>query len=537
MFVSSFSDFSDDMHFDGYAYVDQHFVFGAAGAAAFHKEHGAGIPCGEDGCYVTIYPKDGCTIIGTDHIGNRHLFFYRDGSDWAVSDSLSDLIGQLGRAGKPMTTDLAQLHAFSSGSPFTNQMTSFRTVVREITLVPPWCQLRISNAKAEVVAYRQSLATSLADFDREDYAEALDRFLEIWVARFRTLMRYPGMSLSVDVSGGLDSRAVLAFFLYHGEETLGLSFYTSDQPEHADDMRVAEDLARTFRFRLVHRTECRKGSRLSGTERLQRWKASCLGTYAPIRPYTRDLHMLSVKVGGGGGEMTRPFYDPKGSVPQFLDRLSMRIGFQSPQESEDWKTSVIDTLDILSQQDGRQTDPLVLHYRTFRSRFHTGSRTNLRVTAMPLQSRFLTDVVLAASPEIIRSRKIMFDIMYALKPGLIEVPFCKQSNTLAARDYLPPGPAIVRSLPAGKVYGVAEDSLAHGDTDRPRAGPGFFRMLKKALDSAAPMAGELMAADQIEGARQSMQDNRFRRPKHGTLVHNVILAAELVRNGSLAARS
>jgi hypothetical protein len=57
------------------------------------------------------------------------------------------------------------------------------------------------------------------------------------------------------------------------------------------------------------------------------------------------------------------------------------------------------------------------------------------------------------------------------------------------------------------------------------------------LDSASPMAGELMAADQIEGARQSMQDNRFRRPKHGTLVHNVILAAELVRNGSLAARS
>lgn len=517
-----------DSHFDGYAWLDADLVSGAGGAAAWTRSRGRSLPAGEDGCYVTLWREGATAWAGTDHVGSRQLFLYRHGADWVLSDSLAGLIAHLGGTGQPMTLDPVQLHARSGHGPFTDQLTSFRTVVREIELVPAWCQVRLDAAGAELVPRPRNPAGP----GREAYAAALSRFLETWTARFLTLLENPGQHLSADVSGGLDSRSVLAFLLHLDARPAGLTFFTSDKPHLAADRQVAEDLGRRFGFTPAHQSGNLR-LRLTGAQGFQRWKTRSLGTYSPIRAFLSDLNPLSVKAGGGGGEMTRPFYDPKGSIPQYLARLARRMSFPEPRQAADWAAAVQEGLDRLVLRDGGRTDPLILHYRAFRTRFHTGMRTNQHVTAMPLQSRLLAEAAEAASPAMIAGRQIVYDIMHNLKPGLLDAGFAKPESTPTAANRAALTQVELRPPAAGRVFGAAEapDGTAPDGGDE----GSFLHRVGREFARAAPDARRFLPAARIGKAREAMRaalDRQgFERAKDGAPVHLVLLAAELARQG------
>jgi hypothetical protein len=68
-------------------------------------------------------------------------------------------------------------------------------------------------------------------------------------------------------------------------------------------------------------------------------------------------------------------------------------------------------------------DALACHYRHFRNRFHAGLEPQYTVKFQPLASKLLDSVTAVAGKARFRNAQIHYDILYNLKPELLDVPF------------------------------------------------------------------------------------------------------------------
>ena len=76
-------------HLDGFAWDGTDFVIGDAGLAAFEAT-GRQLAWCADGRHV-LTRREGARIgVGADVIGYRHLFYWAEGTAWAVSESFID---------------------------------------------------------------------------------------------------------------------------------------------------------------------------------------------------------------------------------------------------------------------------------------------------------------------------------------------------------------------------------------------------------------------------------------------------------------
>ncbi len=157
-------------------------------------------------------------LLGNDRLGFRP-FYYTETPDWfayaaevkallAIRDVLPDL-------------DEVSLRQFFS----MNRMLDKRTWWKGITLMPPATVWRLS---AEGISRRRYWAFDELPVRQVELSEAQEEFGRLWALEVR---RHSKPTLPILLSGGLDSRLLLAELLAQGVEVVAVSYGSRESPE------------------------------------------------------------------------------------------------------------------------------------------------------------------------------------------------------------------------------------------------------------------------------------------------------------------
>src|SRR5699024_11343686 len=192
----------EDGFFQGYFFSGNDYIYGQTGAGHFSEATGHAIKGFMDGCYVLVRRHQDVYEFVTDFSGYKALYYYHDGSTWAVSNSFSRLVDYLRLEIVHVEPNYAHLGSVCSTNSTNNQLFSFETLARGVRVSPRGMSRVMTPNKPILLAKEQERSNN--------YLAGLTTHLERWVSRFETLMHNADFQFSIDLTGGLDSRTNLA---------------------------------------------------------------------------------------------------------------------------------------------------------------------------------------------------------------------------------------------------------------------------------------------------------------------------------------
>lgn len=516
----------DDTHieascFTGYALVGADVVLGEAGHSEYQHETRRSVPPFEDGCYVVLEKTDTGFTLGVDYTGASKIYIYEHAGRWALSNSFTTLVEAVQKRSWPIRPVAHVLDALTFETQMFQQLYTFSTPAEQIRLVPRRNVITVTNGSLK----EKSVPIVHREPDGNSYNEALEEYLSVWLGRLMTLHADTGISYSLDVSGGVDSRTVLALFLsarQYFEFRLNSRTHFRSIRANAADMRVAQELAAIYSFSLNRDPEGLKRGKLSENARYVQWRNFSLGVYAPIYwgPQTRPEH--HVAFGGQGGESHRQAYRGQDIMRLLQDRARY---FRSEKTYEHGRQALMDTVEVLRRQDPG-TPTSLAHYHEFRDRFHGGLHALETVRLLPLASSLLHRASRSLSPESRLRGQALRDIMACAAPGVLGLPYDDEGKAADLQTLH----ALSKPIPLrprdGRVYGDLE-TLENPASSELGADGDVWDLLSAELHNISVRDARSMPDRMWETAGRRLDEarmaGRFAKAKDGTMIHRVIL--------------
>ena len=412
MFISS-ADLSIPNYFEGYAWVKDDLVVGQGGADEFASQTGSGVRPDEDGCYVSVQQSSAGVVIGTDYRGLMRLFTYKNGSNWAIASSLYELISNVRQLSWPLTALEDTIAAYVEDYGFAAQLAAFGVHFAEVSLVP--------SAGTIIILDNRMLMTIRQPLDVPAYEVALTNFLTTWKNRLSTITSSTESVLKFDLSGGIDSRTVIAFALENSWVLEnGARIESSTKPRAVKDFEVASIIAREYGFELNSKDFRFRPPSISAEEVFTEWKHHSLGVYSPVYLYNTAPDCRFVHAHGAGGGNFRPTY-------KSVKAKAAQVGSTLSNENRQiWGNRVMnDITSLVGFSTSKNLE--LLHYREFRNRFHFGHRPQQNLVYMPLESK-LTDPITDREDDR-DGRQFYFDVMESLSPGLSTISYDEEDKS------------------------------------------------------------------------------------------------------------
>lgn len=426
--------------FCGYCFAGPDFIVGPAGCQAYREDSGQSVRPGEDGCYIVVQRDGNRVTIGADYSGYRRLFLYQSGSRWAASSSLLALLQHARANNLPLTLRSYHRRSQAIRGSLMEQLTSHRTAISEIRLCPRLAQIEVSTDGAKLVPLKLKPI-------EQTYADSLAEAICTWAGRLRTLAN-AGIEQRVSLTGGVDSRAVAAFYLHAMKhEELAAVFVSGTAARQLADLRIAKELA--MKYRLPLNLKSTQVPIRTGEECIELWRHTCLGNYYPVRIPAEHGFPNSVSVGGSGGELHRKF-DPDRDLEAMCRRFERY--FSSKHQFRLWRSDIRES--VLSWCP-TGVDPLVFHYGEFRNRLHAGALPNSEYLISPLASSLFARCSSTLDSHELAQGRLLYDVMQNLLPGLATQPYDNDAKhpTESILDKTPRVP--IRPV-VGNVYGSVE---------------------------------------------------------------------------------
>ncbi|MDE0490143.1 hypothetical protein NK638_01070 [Psychrobacter sp. A3] len=408
--------------FQGYCFVGTDYIFGDIGRQKYYDETGNNIFGGEDGCYVIAESVDDSFLLSSDFSGNKKIFYYWTPDFWVVSNSIFLIVEHLKDNNINISVNYSQLAAIAvpRGS-FFNQLYSIDTFVNNIKLLPIGHSLKISKSRYSIEKIEKTRS-----FD--SYEEGLSIFIGTWIARLAGLLNH-GINIKADLTGGADSRTVFTFLKKAAEKTIRANnipvLRSGSTPSNTTDLEIATKIANIYNFPINEKGIDRVNT-FSGEESFLSWKILCLGVYHPVYfPNSGPQHHI-VSLGGAGAENHRHFYKNP-SVQDFVNSNASKV-------SPKWLSyNVIADLETELQRmtnANSEMDPLILHYREYRNRMHSGRTPQYISLFNPLGSKILEDVSEVAGENRLKVGQLNYDLMATLLPDILNIPFDNEAKAL-----------------------------------------------------------------------------------------------------------
>ncbi|HWL42922.1 MAG TPA: hypothetical protein VNQ73_08255 [Ilumatobacter sp.] len=513
----------------GHAFQGVDLAIGQEGAAAYATARGRQVEPGGDGAYVAVANSPRGVAIGTDRAGYGRLFEYRHGSDWILGTSLIEVVEQAAKRRWPLTPNTDHFQTFLMRGSLGNQLVTHRTVFDQITLVPANRHLAVTKgwrrAKLEHHPYPDATGPGSTS-----YPALLAECISLLVGRMSTLLR-SGVSISSDITGGRDSRVILAALLCAHDHTgrkLGDLVRFTCSPRPATDLPVAQDLSGRYDLGVNSRSGPTTVPR-SAVDNYRLWRRECLGVYGPI--YLPNRASPEIGMGGAGGEAARLFY----KQPTIDSLLKFRgRHFYSAEALDRVRKDLEVELRQLDTGFEAGLDPRILHYRYFRDRLHGGRMSQLRTTIAPLASHVLRKASTALGAELRERSQVIADLMLNLAPELAEVPYETEAKSFDQRhhdDAVDVRFAVRQSDCTGQVFGQPLTPASPPATTDTAALPVLYEAFERAAWEVRSRPGfpEHIVERAEPVARQAAETGRFTHPADAQPVHAVILAAEILR--------
>ncbi|HEY1260093.1 MAG TPA: hypothetical protein VGF34_12680 [Stellaceae bacterium] len=287
---------------------------GIAAASAFYDCRPSLVGDEIMGHYAAVIRKNGRTSIKLDRFGGYQLFYSLEAgivcsSFYAICLALKSLT-------------LSQQSACEY--VFNGVVSGNDTLFREVALAPIAATIRVSPTGLEIE--RPKLAVTRR-FTKESRAASLDRSIALLDRYFAAVARQPVARINCALSGGYDSRLILACLRRHGITPCVYVYGGAAEK----DVRLAAAIAdcEGFHLDIIDKADQPIVSPANFVDTAHRNFLACDGygyggifqNNAEIDESARRVHGNAIAFNGGGGEIFRNFFyltDREYSIREFL---------------------------------------------------------------------------------------------------------------------------------------------------------------------------------------------------------------------------
>ncbi|WP_152529706.1 hypothetical protein [Aliihoeflea sp. 2WW] len=481
-----------------------------------------------EGAYLRAQQIGDAVVVGNDVFSQLPLLHFSDDGVSAISDSLFALTRLRRVLGLPVQIDERAVIGRAWINSISGQVLSERTSVDGVRYALPGTKLKIDKASAKLTVDR----TPAREFFKEetgDYAETIRDGAQRVIALMATMLQVPNSMTGISLSGGADSRMLLAAALAVDPER---RTRINSNVKAKRDFSVATDLSKAFHFDL--NGPSRVPLSFQRLDQISQWMLSCAGIYDPMYSLsmkTKNLTFFSVA--GHGAELYKGNYGWRS-----VEAVNATI----PEAEGAFKAEVADGL---AAMDVDPADPWgsEWHYIGYRNGLHGGRSTMTSlVSVKPLFHRSLVGVCHSPANEYPAPRKsqpsMATDLLIAMNPELAKHPFDEDFKNLEASyvdersRYLGRvetseayeivgSPADVHAGPPNQFFQMAEsEGLTGSFTDERLLG-----LLDRALETAPGSISSAMAPMVMEAKKlRELPSNDRSRTATGKLLSFLHLA-------------
>lgn len=509
----------------GYAWDGADLVIGDAGIAA----RGAVPPWQADGCHLLCAVQGQGHLIATDGRGFARMFLYRSAGRWAVSNSFAALVSGVVALGWKVTPQAWAINAWMKPETSFDQLPWMATAAAEIRFLPHWQAVAIDGRG------RVSVVDRLAPKPAE---VGLDPALRLWLSRIMTIIAAPGMALTMELTGGLDSRACLAMALHLRDsgqlaDLSAVGFISAlHQPE---DLAIAQDLEGIYGLALNAGHADRPLLPRSEAERYRLWRDWSLGMFAAPYVPADTYDPGQVVLGGHAGEFLR-------ALPWAPSRRwMMHSGLSVEGLRGKWalQRALAEAWRAASRQYAPDIAASLKHRWAFRLRQLAGHQMQSALRMAPLAGMDFGRWLAGRPASDLAGGRLQFEIMERLCPGISGHPF--ENPAYQAPMDIARGGATLIAVP-GRVYGFDPAFTPPKDAG-PKPAPGRWQetvgsLMRVDLEQAiAAGAADVIGPGAVEAARAALRrvpklpgNARFPgriefRPVHATLLAGLLALA------------
>lgn len=413
--VSSFSE-QNSYYFSGTMFNDESIIIGERGLGLYLQNNDfPDLDSPLDGRFSLIKITTATVFARTDIFGQDILYYYIRNGEWAISNSFFLLTKHLEKHGKKLHLDYDQVKVLRIKHGVTQQLISNDTLIHEIKVVPRDKVLLIN--KVDTSFEFKKISTNFHD---KSYCDLLDSYYQRIANINYTLIDYFEKRVTIDVTGGVDSRAVLATVLSSGVDLSKINFVSGK--EQSKDFEIALSLAEKFGFEITNKSYVYGHG--SQEELYDLWKFGNLGVYFPVYFPTSARPQSLIHYHGGCGECIRgtdAFYML--SADTYIEEVSKGQKNDSLLYALNRKFGkALDNIDALVNED----ESMLYYFWDFRSRFHFGRNTVRSLSEFcitPLASVHLLSAFEKLDNIEKKGGALVLDIFMKCYPDLLTISF------------------------------------------------------------------------------------------------------------------
>ena len=296
-------------------------VLGSRGLAEWTKQVGESKVFrneGLEGAYVLASVADEVFTVRNDLFSYMPVLYFKETDLFVCSDSLYVLSKMRKHLALPCTLNKRVMHTRSwihglACAPMSNQ-----TQIEEINLLSPGKHIELHPSRAFFSSnhtiwnkrfLRETKLRTLFKCEYTHYTSALRNATMQFAERIHAIANLDDVLVNVAISGGLDSRVILAALLSDSIDLDHIDFKTNTHPTRAGDFAVVERLSQRFGFNVNDPDKARNHRRKHGlqltkmNDRAALWVLSSMGLFDMT--YFHDSyfpHPYIIDVGGHGAE-------------------------------------------------------------------------------------------------------------------------------------------------------------------------------------------------------------------------------------------
>lgn len=404
------------------------------------------------GCFILVRGDEGGAVrITSDPLAMFPVFVFHKGGTVAVSTSAMLLEHAMTLLGLPLRRSNA-LSGFivTLGSGY-DGMTAFDDV--RMLAAGEILTLDRDNRAAYQTTHVGNFLYSAASFD-----SLLDEAVHEIQSNVRAISKVPVERRICDVTGGMDSRLVVAAILHEGLQDT-FQFQTNGAYPNPD-ANAAALIRQTFGLAKAtpYRAPPDKALKLEPIDRMRLTigkMSGILDMYMATGLQDLDLSMMSL--GGGLGEIMRKFWSSEWSrakpertpLHKVVQSMEARAALLRPDVFRQQAEAVSEKGFQYLRESIQPNHVGDAFYLTARCQYHFGvwwSRS--RVRFHPLYSVAALRAAHAISEEERRANRVGFEMMRRMSPAIVEMPFANKRWNLRLHAS-PPEPITVESPPYG----------------------------------------------------------------------------------------
>lgn len=201
------------------------------------------------GAYVLIKRINDEIIISQDFSGSYGLYLYQKDDYFAISNSFIKLVEYL-KANHELT--LNEDYALYSLIPRTLSSLVYKeTLINEINEIDRNKIIKINVSSKEIIFESINYEENSINIASEEGLKLLDSWFFKWIEIIRSINKKTN-NISIDLSGGLDTRMVLALVLNANIDMNRIKVHslTNKRHNHDEDFRIASQIADEYGFEL-----------------------------------------------------------------------------------------------------------------------------------------------------------------------------------------------------------------------------------------------------------------------------------------------